>query len=256
MGLGLLYFFRKRRLKKIFLDCGSYHGNSARHFQKTFPRGNEFKIHCFEANKEFEKYYEGIGAELHQVVVWDEDGPVKFFNTGGQGSSVFEDKSVYYENYEKKSDESLPGIDINRWIKENTDPDDYIILKLNVEGAEYKILQSLVKNGTIERINRLYVDWHCGKTENVSIDEHMDTLESLLELGVLPLQWRTRTENFDGYNILSVSDKDICRPNGKFDSRKQIPIQSVYRWNRIKWNAQYMINYAMQTQQGPFSPLD
>ena len=38
--------------------------------------------------------------------------------------------------------------------------DDYIILKLDVEGAEYDILEHLISEGTIGKINELYVEFH------------------------------------------------------------------------------------------------
>jgi FkbM family methyltransferase len=36
----------------------------------------------------------------------------------------------------------------------------YVILKMNIEGSEYRILERLLENGSINLVNKLYCDWH------------------------------------------------------------------------------------------------
>lgn len=38
-----------------------------------------------------------------------------------------------------------------------------IILKLDVEGAEYEILDKLIERGLMARVSRLYAEWHWHK---------------------------------------------------------------------------------------------
>ena len=49
---------------------------------------------------------------------------------------------------------------MSKWITENFDKDDYIILKMDVEGAEYKVLEKMINENTINYVNKLYVEFH------------------------------------------------------------------------------------------------
>jgi hypothetical protein len=35
-----------------------------------------------------------------------------------------------------------------------------IIVKLDIEGAEYEVIESLLESGAINRINELFIEWH------------------------------------------------------------------------------------------------
>ena len=49
---------------------------------------------------------------------------------------------------------TIPTVDLSRWIRENTDKEDYVIFKLDVEGAEYDILKKMLEEGTFEWIDK------------------------------------------------------------------------------------------------------
>ena len=49
---------------------------------------------------------------------------------------------------------TIPIIDLSLWIQENTYKDDYVILKLDVEGAEFDILRKMIKDGTFQWIDK------------------------------------------------------------------------------------------------------
>ncbi len=211
--------------KKIFIDGGAYKGTSVEQFRNKFKDHQEYEIHCFEANKQLAEHFDNLDVKLHQFVMSDSDGRVKFYNSGDQGSSIFKDKSEYYPTG-FLDDTELPSVSVDRWIKENTSPEDYIVLKLNIEGAEYKVLQSMIEGGSIHRIDRLYVDWHCGKTEHVSQEEHIELVEKLLDIGKIPIDFHR--------NRIAISDKDVSRPRGKLESRKTLKPELTDRWQKIK----------------------
>ena len=56
---------------------------------------------------------------------------------------------------------------ISEWIKENFSTEDYIILKLDVEGSEYEVIPDLLKTGAIEYINSYTLNGiHIGAIKN------------------------------------------------------------------------------------------
>jgi hypothetical protein len=57
----------------------------------------------------------------------------------------------------------LHPVKLSRWLRDNTTIFDYVILKLDVEGAEYNILEKMIRDRTIRRINHLFIEWHWNK---------------------------------------------------------------------------------------------
>jgi FkbM family methyltransferase len=51
-------------------------------------------------------------------------------------------------------------IDLSEFIRENYSKTDHIVMKLDVEGAEYPILEKMIADGTIEYLNEVYIEWH------------------------------------------------------------------------------------------------
>jgi FkbM family methyltransferase len=64
------------------------------------------------------------------------------------------------DEYINTSSNEVECIDFSEFIKNNFDKSDHIVLKLDVEGAEYPILKKMIQDGTIDYINEMYVEWH------------------------------------------------------------------------------------------------
>jgi hypothetical protein len=59
------------------------------------------------------------------------------------------------------AEQQVPCFDLARWILGL--PAVEIVLKMDVEGAEYVLLPHLIEHGAMERISRLLVEWHTGE---------------------------------------------------------------------------------------------
>jgi hypothetical protein len=42
----------------------------------------------------------------------------------------------------------------------NLSENDYVILKMDIEGAEYDTLEKIITDGRLKFINKLYIEWH------------------------------------------------------------------------------------------------
>ena len=49
---------------------------------------------------------------------------------------------------------TIPVVDLSSWIQTHTSKDDYVIFKLDVEGAEYDILKKMLADGTFDWIDK------------------------------------------------------------------------------------------------------
>jgi len=86
------------------------------------------------------------------------DGIEKFYIGHGASSSLIHGKTRGNLDFDNPIE--VDCIDLSKWITENFDKDDYIILKMDVEGAEYKVLEKMINENTINYVNKLYVEFH------------------------------------------------------------------------------------------------
>lgn len=153
-------------MRKIFLDCGANRGQSIIGAKKQF--GSDIEVYSFEAvtilyNKLVEKWSNDPKVHLFNNAVWDKNDKVKIYI-----STEWSDAStLYLDKFDRKIDKDLynevNSIDLAEFIKTNFTPEDYIILKLDIEGAEYDVLYHLAKTEVISYLNEVWGEWHLDK---------------------------------------------------------------------------------------------
>lgn len=75
------------------------------------------------------------------------------------GNTVF--TNLFSDKIDKERPLKVKAINTVNWIKKHIDKKDYVILKLDVEGAEIPILDALIKYNLLNtHINELHVEWH------------------------------------------------------------------------------------------------
>ncbi len=160
-------------MNKIFLDCGAWEGNSVSQFKNLYSDSKDYKIYCFECNPDIlSRLKKNVDATVIEKAVWEKDGERSFKRGLGrysESSTLITAKRVIHFN--KRDFCRVQCVDFSAWMKNNLSPDDYIVCKLNIEGAEYKVLNKLIHDGTINWINELYVEWHWTKML-MTKDEH------------------------------------------------------------------------------------
>jgi len=145
-----------------FIDCGFHKGESIlrlmRDFFSKIKRNSDFKYWGFEPNPDL---HSGVGelAEIINKLVSDHNGIEDFYITprNTMGSSLYPNTK---KQYNKKRKIKVECVDLSEWIRDNINKDDFIVLKLNVEGEEYKIIPRLIETNIIEHINVLFVEFH------------------------------------------------------------------------------------------------
>ena len=152
---------------KVFIDCGAFDGRSVRNFRKLYKDSGDFKIYCFEPDTPDLIKEEGV--EVINKAVSDRYCKTLLFIGDPQSSSLYSLKTT--GNVDPANYKIVKCIDLSSWIKSNFKPTDTIILKLNVEGAEYPILKKLAADGILDWFNQLYVNWHWNKI-GMSKKEH------------------------------------------------------------------------------------
>lgn len=137
----------------------SLRGISEEHYEKVYKDGkdktNPFYKHDWEPN------IANLGAEDFNLskeeiidIPWD----------GGSTISELKEKITDTERTEElyrwHEDVEVETVDLSQWIKDNFSKEDYIIMKMDIEGAEYTVLPKLIEDGTASYINGAYIEWH------------------------------------------------------------------------------------------------
>ena len=179
-------------MRKIFLDCGANNGSSVRHFRSVVPGAAEYEIFSFEPNPGLiEKNFPIDGVVLIPKAISDADGVAVFHTTNFTTCTSGTLSNIKGKNYKHKIEVEM--IDLSKWIINNFDIKDNIILKLDVEGAEYAVLNKMFADKSIEYINEIHGELHnrkCGKTK----DDDKKIVDTLAKFGLVLYEWDATTK--------------------------------------------------------------
>lgn len=160
-----LYTFEPESNSPVILDCGAHVGLASIDFALRYPHA---EIHSFEADPSifalFEQNVRSMGLETihrHGKAVWVHDQGVSFALSG--------DDSGHIEN---SAATTLPSVRL-RDVIEKMDRVD--LLKLDVEGAEFSILQDC--RDVLDRVRQIIVEVHMVSNTGVSLAELLGVLE-------------------------------------------------------------------------------
>jgi FkbM family methyltransferase len=167
-------------MKKIFIDCGGHDGCSIVQLLSEKP---EFECITFEPNQVFNKYYRFLPTTLINSAVSTYNGEVELTldTIDGDGSSILPNKMVDFNG--SVPNDQFPRkivscIDLSSYILKNYSPEDYIVLKLDIEGKEYDVLEKIILDGVISMINELFCEFHWKKM-GLEKKEHERLIEKI-----------------------------------------------------------------------------
>ncbi|WIA56088.1 FkbM family methyltransferase [Sphingobium sp. WTD-1] len=151
--------------RKLFVDCGGHDGCSAVMFLLRHP---DFDCVTFEPNPALHKYYAGVPTQLRPEAAYTYNGEINFTidPIDADGSSLIEGKRI---DATKKLENAecpvinAPCIDLSEYIRTVSSKYDEIHLKMDIEGAEYDILEKMLSDGTLNLIDKLYCEFHVEK---------------------------------------------------------------------------------------------
>lgn len=174
-------------------------GESVKLFRKSYPNGTNYKIISFEPNPAMQELFAAQGfnnVELRREAIWTHNGTITFYNEAlWTISSTLHRENRYVIN--KHLNIEVPCIDFSRWLLERFSPNDHIILKLDIEGSEYEVLNKMIVDNSIGLINKLYIEWHptLRKLEPSANKVQERLLAELESRNIKCLFWHAATEN-------------------------------------------------------------
>lgn len=145
--------------RKIFLDLGCHEGQSTRWFINNHPDPYGFEIFQFGDDN----------------LAWIYDGYLRLYTGETEGSSIFSGKIT--DGVSPDIFKTRPCVDFGSFLMRNFTKDDYIICKMNIEGAEYGIIPHLKSMGLLDWVDRWFIQWHYHKVGiDKSVHDQVSTL--------------------------------------------------------------------------------
>lgn len=165
--------------KCIFIDLGAADGNTFRHFinngygpVKDCGSGSgDFEAWLVEANPRFndplnamQTQYPGKVHSLASTAAYMCEGQTSFFldttnhNVNYWGSSMGKNHPDAIKSGHQKV--TVPTTNLIKMLYENTIPGDWVMVKMDIEGAEWDIMPCLADSPVSHIIDRFYLEQH------------------------------------------------------------------------------------------------
>lgn len=206
----------------VFVDLGANDGQSLTWFARHWvPRAvSKFtSVVAFEMNPVFAPVLQTLlkpwGGELVAAAAWTSDGSMAATlqqpgsRTAVKGgvmynmtSSALEVGGVPLNKHAGDSRRrgahaartSVPTIDLSRWLSERYCAADTVDVKMDIEGAEFEVLEHLIRTGAAARVDTLAIEWHTHKRGRgglrMALQERQRRIEQALgRMGVKLIKW-------------------------------------------------------------------
>ncbi len=175
------YRFLTSADRPVIIDCGSNVGLSLEFFRRMYPKAD---IYGFEADPEvYQKLRLNLGEDfsserIHNQAVWIHSDGVNFNSSGDDTGKINDGGS-----------QLVPTIRLKDFIDQFDSVD---MLKIDVEGAEYKILDDC--KDVLKKVRNIFVEVHQGQHLTGSLAQVVSILEN------------------SGFKLVARSENDLREP--------------------------------------------
>jgi len=169
-------FELQRSGRRIFIDCGANDLSVLKDFIESL---DGFEFYAFEPQpalrdsiNKLRTKYPDEKIQFYDKAVWKSDGTkelklAKSWGKNFKGSSTILEDGTFTNN--TNDSVIVQTVDFDKWIERNFSPEDYIIVKMDIEGAEYEVIKNM-KTETIKMIDEFLIEFHKRGDEFYQID--------------------------------------------------------------------------------------
>lgn len=171
----------------IFIDGGAHLGETINAFKKSrLYSEHQWKIYSFECNPQVierlrEHHSQSEDIEIINKAMWIHSQGLEFyFAKSTLGGNVV--KNQYTPK--KRKSTHVESIDFGDWLKENFEIEDTIFVKLDIEGAEYEILNKMLRDGSIKYVDKFYIEFHSVIMKDITEENDKELINKITKLGI------------------------------------------------------------------------
>ncbi len=163
----------------IFLDCGFYVGNVTKSYLDKKIINDDWLMYAFEPNPITDAKEVHKNINLIEKAVWINNGQ-KMFKVGGRFDAGHLKGTT---SCGLKDFGLVETIDFSEFV-ENLPVSKKIICSMDIEGAEYRVLEKMIRKDTINRINLLDIEFHHRFMADYTSIESQKLIDELEKIGV------------------------------------------------------------------------
>lgn len=156
----------------LFIDAGANIGQGFRWFSSIFT-SSMIHFDLFEPNPTcLAKLHETLGGEprirsINGSAISTSEGEVEFFGTSDKqwgamsvGGSIEDWHNAIFYDARAEKGILVPTIDFGAYLEAQANTYRRIIVKMDIEGSELIVLETLISRGQHRLINTIYVEFH------------------------------------------------------------------------------------------------
>ena len=196
----------------LYVDVGarSYGSSIGSWFRKQYPKQNKtFHVYAIEADKHFHKEY-GLkkGLTLVPYAAWVKNETLAFeihrdpgehVEVKGRGMGRIQPLRSIGKGFDGEV-EKIKGFDFANWLKKTVSKNDFVVMKMDVEGTEFDLIPKLFETGAICLIDEIFLECHYNRWQRCcpgqrsskyekTYDQCLELFNSLRQRGILVHQW-------------------------------------------------------------------
>ena len=215
-----LHEARATGARAIYLDIGARHPfptkqhpkqTSLPYFTRLYPGGSEFNVYAFEADTFWSQYYtniENIRERLSVVslqflnrAVGVADRIANLTSKPGTPMHSSGTRIIMPPRTAKNGSQSVRKllvyvpvmeIDFASWLARTVSRFDYVVCKMDIEGAEFNVIPHLISRGVITLIDELFLECHSEEMHGNgprAFTECIQLHETIRDAGVWEHDW-------------------------------------------------------------------
>lgn len=173
-------------MKPVYIDIGSQTGKE---IGEMLEQG--YEVHAFEPNPKHESFLVQYltRAKINLAAAWDKNGVIDFYTNDDSPERDVSSSAVASNSNNRVGPIKVLSLSIGGYLKDlNKDID---IIKIDAEGAEYIIIESILNEFDPKRIKEWRVEDHSGYIADKKWNEHKQSvLKRLAEIGITLKEWR------------------------------------------------------------------
>lgn len=169
---------------RVLIDCGAWVGDTLDSLNRKYgPFDRTYAFECHpkgvrKLNKRLKRRPESPFILIPKAVWTSNEENTFRLGKRGTSSTLLKNK----KNLDSEEEVQVECIDFARWLLENCLKEDHLVVKMDIEGAEYPVLEHMIETRAIELVDVLLCEWHAGRRlppKEESRARHRKLLEQL-----------------------------------------------------------------------------
>jgi FkbM family methyltransferase len=167
-------------VRNVFVDLGAHVGSASESFGMSHP---EYELIAIEPNIELIPSIHTMSKRLRRplaviwAAAWTRDGTINLFKSEHDvASTVVPGKQEYtaigWSQIDYSAPHVVPSLDLSTWLFRNLRRSDHVVIKMDIEGAEYDVLEKLLVDGSISLVSELMCEWHADRFPEIPRSRH------------------------------------------------------------------------------------